>query len=189
MKTIMVDMDNVITDGSFLTYINEYMGTNYRFEDLTDYYYVQQLIGDRGDFWDYISDKNFYENAPLIADCYDVLKKLNDSYNIYIVTTYLWNESKDYSGKNLMNKYYYLREKLPFIKPEKFIFSSNKEIMNFDIRIDDRINNLNGANTKLLFTAWHNKNIDDAVLKDSNVIRVSGWKEIEELLEGQIDTY
>ena len=39
MKTMMVDMDNVITDGMFINYINEYMKTNYRLEDLKDFYY------------------------------------------------------------------------------------------------------------------------------------------------------
>ena len=182
MKTIMVDMDNVITDGVFLDYINEYLKTNYTFSDLDDYYYVQGLIGDRHDFWNWVADKNFYENAPLIDGCYEVLKKLNDLYDVYIVTTYLWNESKDISGYNVMNKYYYLKEKLPFIKPEKYIFTSNKKIVNFDIRIDDRINNLEGAKTKLLFTAWHNKNIDEKMLADNNILRVNGWNDIARLL-------
>ena len=185
MKTMMVDMDNVITDGMFINYINEYMKTNYRLEDLKDFYYVQGLIGDKDGFWEWVSNKNFYENAPLIEGCYDALKELNERFDVYIVTTYLWNEAKDISGINMMNKYYYLRETLPFIAPEKYIFASNKKIMNFDIRIDDRVNNLDGDVTKLLFTAWHNKDISEVELKGNNIIRVNNWGEILKELQNQ----
>lgn len=185
MKTIMIDMDNVITDGVFLDYINDYFNTNYKLGDFKEYCYVQGLVGDNIDFWDYASKRNFYENAPLIKDCYEVLEKLNEKYELYIVTSYLWNESKDISGINLNNKYYYLKEMLPFINPERYIFTSNKKIMNFDIRIDDRMGNLEGADTKLLFDAWHNKEYTSDELKEKNVIRVNGWKDIEKILLGE----
>ena len=113
------------------------------------------------------------------------LKELNERFDIYIVTTYLWNEAKDISGINMMNKYYYLRETLPFIAPEKYIFASNKKIMNFDIRIDDRVKNLDGAKTKLLFTAWHNKEISEVELKANNIIRVNNWGEVLKELDNQ----
>lgn len=35
---------------------------------------------------------------------------------------------------------------------------------------------------KMLFTAYHNKDITDEELKDNEVIRVNGWKEIEKIL-------
>ena len=38
-------MDNVITDGNFIEYINEYMNTNYKLGDLKDFYYVQGFFG------------------------------------------------------------------------------------------------------------------------------------------------
>lgn len=182
MKTLMIDMDNVITDGVFLDCINEYLHTNYKFGDFTSYYYVQDLIGDNNDFWTFASKKNFYLDAPLIKDCYEVIQKLNLQYDVYIVTSYLWNETTDISGVNLKNKYEYLKKILPFISPEKYIFTTNKNILNFDIRIDDRLPNLEGAETKLLFTAWHNKNLSNHELVKQNVVRVNGWKDIENLL-------
>ena len=54
--------------------------------------------------------------------------------------------------------------------------------MNFDIKIDDRTNNLENANTKLLFNAWHNKNITQEELDKENIIRVNSWLEIKDLL-------
>ena len=54
--------------------------------------------------------------------------------------------------------------------------------MNFDIRIDDKLDNLNGAEIKLMFTAWHNRDMDDDYLKNNNVIRVNNWCDIEKIL-------
>ena len=183
MKTIMVDMDNVITDGSFKKHIEEFFDISFELDDLTEYAYVQKMTqADAKGFWNYVKNKNFYKDAPLLDGCFEVLKKLNEKYDVYIVTSYLWNETIDISGNNLSNKYYYLQKMLPFIKPDKYIFTTNKDLLNFDIRIDDRINNLNGATTKLLFTAWHNRSIPTNELKEKNIVRVNNWKDIEKVL-------
>ena len=76
MKTIMVDMDNVITDGVFLDLVNEFLGTNYQLNELKDYY-IQGLLGEKDEkFWKWVEDKNFYEKAVLLDGCYEVLKKV-----------------------------------------------------------------------------------------------------------------
>lgn len=183
METIMVDMDNVITDGKFVELINEFYGTNIKLNELTNYYFVQELTKENSyEFWKYVSNKNFYGDAPLLYGCYEVLDSLNKLYKIYITTSYLWNGVIDLSGKNLMDKYNYLRENLPFIEPEQYIFTTNKKIIDFDIRIDDKVNNLEGANTKLLFNAWHNKNISEEELNKNGIIRVNNWYDIEDKL-------
>jgi len=181
-KSLMVDMDNVITDGVFLDLINDFLNTNYKLEDISTFF-LQELIEERKEeFWNKVKDINFYQDAKLIDNCYKVLKELSNYYEIYIVTAYIWNESLDLSGNNLKNKYYYLKEKLPFIPIENYIFTTNKNIINFDIKIDDRINNLKNADTKLLFNAWHNKNISQEELTKENIIRVNSWLQIKDLL-------
>lgn len=183
MKSIMVDMDNVLTDGVFKKYIEEFYNTKIDLGKVNVYAYVQEYTKERAkEFWEYVSDKSFYDNAPLFDGAYEVLKKLNEKYKVYICTSYLWNEALDLSGNNLKEKYYYLKEKLPFINPSRYIFTTDKSIMNFDIRIDDKLNNLSGATTKLLFSAWHNKNLSESELKGENIIRVNNWKEIGEIL-------
>ncbi|MBQ9659528.1 MAG: hypothetical protein IJV31_12405 [Clostridia bacterium] len=70
---------------------------------------MQNLTKERTEeFWEFVRNKNFYENAPLFPNCYEALEKLSKVYAIYIVTAYLWNDVIDVSGKNLNNKYYYL---------------------------------------------------------------------------------
>lgn len=183
MKTIMVDMDNVITNPLFLELINEFLGTNYELDNLTDYYLQDLITEDINKFWDFVNDRNLYEDIELFEDCYEVIEKLNKKYDVYIVTAYKWGDAhQEFIANTLRDKYLFLQDKLPFIKPEKYIFTTNKNIMNFDIRIDDRLNNLEGSDTKLLFSAWHNKNYNDEFLKDENIIRVNSWKEVEDVL-------
>lgn len=183
MKRIMIDMDNVITNPLFLEFINEFLGTNYKLDDLDEYYLQKLITKDSNKFWDFINNKNLYEGIELFDGCYEVLEKLSKKYDLYIVTAYIWGDSYDeFIVNTLRDKYLFLREKLPFIRPEKYIFTINKNIMNFDVRIDDRLNNLAGADVKLLFSAWHNKNYSDTELKENNVIRVNNWKDVEKIL-------
>ncbi|MBQ9019106.1 MAG: hypothetical protein IJ097_02180 [Bacilli bacterium] len=179
MKTLMIDMDDVITNGNFNKYIEEFMNIKIDMTKITNYEYVQDLVkSKKEEFWKYVENKDLYKGAPLFKDCYEVLKKLNDKYDLYIVTSYLWTDVIDISGKNLGYKYYYLKEMLPFINPSKYIFTTNKNLLNFDIKIDDKITNLEGADIKILFNRWHNINKK----YDKNIIRVNNWKEIEEVL-------
>lgn len=183
MKKLMIDMDNCITDTLILERVNEFMNTNYKLTDLTDFY-LQNLTGDRKkDFWKFMEDKSFYDDVPLIDGAYDVLEKLNKKYDLYIITSYIYSGSEpDISANNLKYKYEYLKNKLPFISPEKYIFITNKTLIKSDIAIDDRIDNLTSADKKILMTAWHNRDIKESELNERNVIRVSSWKEIEKEL-------
>ncbi len=183
MKTIMVDMDDVLTYGNFSKILEDYLGYKPDYDNIKTYY-IQDILGNqKDDFFSKFKDMDMYENAVLLPDCYDVLKELSKHYKIYICTDYIWREIIEYAGNNLKNKYNFLYEKLDFISPNNFIFTADKTIVNCDIKIDDKINNIEGAETKLLFTAWHNKDLSDKELKEQGIIRVNNWKEIIEVLE------
>ena len=178
MKKLMVDMDNVITDGRYLDYINEFLNTDYKLENQTEYY-LQDLVGDRVDeFWKEFGNKNVYQDAPLIEGCYKALEELNKKYEVYIVTAYFWGGSNEAISNNIKDKYNYLTEKLPFISPQNFIFTSNKHLIDSDIVIDDRINNLSNGKLKLLFNAWHNRNISNDEIKEKGIVRVYNWNDV-----------
>lgn len=179
MKRLMVDMDEVITTGGFFKAITNFLGEDIDINTV-DTYFLQTLLGNRKDeFWESVKDTNFYDGMPLMEDCYEILEKLNKQFDLYIVTAYLWDGNPDCSSNNLKFKYEYLKEKLPFIPTNKYIFTSNKGLMHFDIRIDDRPNNLVGAETKLMFDQWHNRK----ELEDKDIIRVFSWKEVYNILK------
>ena len=186
MKKFMIDMDNCITNAYFIERINEFLGTNYRLEEQDDFY-LQKLTGDGiSQFWEFMKSRSFYGDCPLIDGCYEALKVLNEKYDLYIVTDYLYLESEpDISGNNLKDKYDYLKKMLPFISPSQYIFMKNKNLIHWDIAIDDRVDNLESADVKYLMHAWHNKNISPEELESKNIVKVYSWKEILDLLEGK----
>lgn len=182
MKRIMIDMDDVLTYDNFEKKLENLLGYKFDYEKAKGYY-IQDVLGDKKEnFLNMVKTTNFYENASLLPDCYETLKKLNEKYEIYICTDYIWKEAEEGAGNNLKNKYDFLYKKLDFLPPNNFIFASNKTLLNCEIKIDDREKHLENAETKLLFTAYHNKDIDDKTLNDKNIIRVNNWKDIAKIL-------
>lgn len=179
-KILLVDMDDVITVDGFLNMINEYANTNYTYDDFKTYY-MQDILPDKEDFFKWFMDRNAYNYCRLNDDCYEVLEKLNNKYKLFIATAYIVRERPYDCGHILYQKHEYLKRKLPFIKPSQYVFINDKSILNADIRIDDNINNLTSGK-KLLFTAYHNKDMSDEELMEKGIIRVNGWKEVEEEL-------
>lgn len=184
MKKIMIDMDNVICEGGYLNVVNKFLKTNYKIEDVKDYY-VQNLIPmtrmqEWEEFW---ANENFYDYANLTKDVYQVIEKLNKKYELYIASSHIFGNNAELIGNLIKNKVIYLNNNLPFIKPEQYIFIHNKELLNCEIIIDDSLSNLLGkAELKILFPAHHNKDLKKEDLKDKGIIKVSGWKEIESIL-------
>ena len=182
MKTIMVDMDDVLTYGNFSKILEDYLGYKPDYDNIKSYY-IQDILGDKkDDFFRKFKDMDMYEKATLLPDSYEVLKELSKHYKIYICTDYIWREIIEFAGNNLKNKYNFLYKKLDFIEPKNFIFVGDKSIVNCDIKIDDKLNNIEGAKTKLLFTAWHNKDLTEEELTKQNIIRVNNWKDIQKIL-------
>ena len=180
-KSIMVDMDDVITTGGFLYLINKYLNTNYTEEDFQDFY-MQDIISDKEAFFKWFKNYNMYDYSTFISDVKEVLEDLSKKYEIFIGTSYIIKDIIKDTGFLLEQKYNFLVENFPFINPYNIVFLGNKSVINCDIKIDDRIENLDGAKTKLLFTAWHNKNISQDELDKKGITRVNNWKEIKDIL-------
>lgn len=184
MKKVMIDLDDVICSDGFLGLVNKFLNTNYIREEIQGYYIQDLIPNDKMNEWiKYFSDNNTYDYSELLPDAYEVIKKLNLKYDVYIASAYVYRDDNSISGKPLNDKFNYLYKNLPFLKPEKFIFINNKEILHCEIKIDDKLENLKGnAEMKLLFSTFYNNNITDEELKKENTIRVNNWKEIEKIL-------
>lgn len=184
MERIMIDMDDVICDVDFLSIINQFLKSNYKKEDLKSYYMQDLIPKERYSEWqEFFLTVNIYDTATFIPNAYEVMEKLSKKYELYIATAYIFKDNEHYSAYSLKNKFEWLYENIPFISPDNYIFTTNKEIINCDIKIDDRLLNLSGdARIKMLFTAHHNKAVTEKELRENGAIRVNGWREIEELL-------
>ena len=184
MKRLLIVMDDVICENGFIRMINEFLGTKYKSEDANSYYVNDLIPKDKFEEWvKFFEEKNVYDYVNIVKDAPEVIEKLNKFYDIYIITAYIFRDKPEISGNQLKNKFDYLAKNFPFIAPKKFIFLSDKELVDADIRIDDSVDKLKGkAEMKLLFTAYHNKNIADDELKEKKLTRVNSWKEIEKIL-------
>lgn len=186
MKKVMIDLDDVIVEFSkkILEGVNIVSGKEYSIDTIKSYY-IQDLIPENkwGKWIEYLEKNNLYSGIEIKKDSVEVIGKIQEKYEMYLGSAYMFKDLVKVSGFHLKNKYDFLIERIPEIKPETFVFLSNKEVLDCDIKIDDRLENLTGnCETKILFTAYHNEDISDEELKQKNVIRVNSWKDIERIL-------
>lgn len=184
MKKIMIDMDEVLCMGGNLGLVNHFLNTNYKMEDLPGYYAEDLIPEERlNEYCEFFQTQNVYDYVTIIQNAVEVVEKLAQHYQIYICTAYYTDVYKmDYS-KLLLDKYHFLQEYFPFLSPYQYVFVNDKSLLECDIKIDDRLDNLEGyGEKKLLFDSYHNQEVSDEELKEKGVIRVSGWKEIEKIL-------
>ena len=182
-ETIMIDMDEVIVVGKFSEFLIEFLG-DVNFGNLKTQNRQDLIKGKEEEFKKIYKYKNLYKDIndnyikPL-PNCVDVIKRLNQEFEVYIVTSYIWNGDVIDAATNLKNKYDYLSYWFPFIDPNKVIFMADKTKIKFDIGIDDRVSNLKNCKQKLLFTEFRNKNLTQEELKNNDIIRVNDWLDVE----------
>ena len=189
-KVLLLDVDEVICFSSFLPLVNEFLDTNYQIDDCSNYYIDEEFIPkDKMDeFNKFISTRNLYENATILPGAIEVIKLLNEYYDIYPLTSCINPFDIQNSGILFLNKYKFLLKNLPFIDPRKYIFTESKDKVKGDIIIDDRLSNLrSNIRLKILFPSYHNKNISDEELTKNHVIRAgydwrNGWLKTKEIL-------
>ena len=120
----------------------------------------------------YVNSKNFFLKALPIEGSIETVKKLNDNYQVFIVS------SATEFPLSLTEKMRWIEKYFPFIGWKQVILCGRKDILEGDIMIDDHFKNLDGFKGKtILFSQPHN--VDK---KQGTHVRVSGWKEVGQLL-------
>lgn len=168
-QTLMIDMDDVITLGTFQKQIEEYIGHKIDFSKTG--YYLQNALEERKEEFFQKGPLNMYQDAPLLENAYEAIEKLNQNYEVYIVSAYHIPDAPYQDGNHVKFKIEYLQKNLPFLKESQFIFLNNKTLLPFDIKIDDQIKNLENAKIKILFAAYHNQEISKEELMEKEIKR------------------
>lgn len=170
MKKIAVDMDGVLADvyHQFIQMHLEESGEllyEKDLEGLTEYEAFPHILK-------HVHSPGFFLTAPLIADSQEVLEKLHNKYEVFIVS------AATEFPLSLAEKQTWLNEHFPFIDWKHMVFCGSKEIIKSDIMIDDHFKNLDFFEGEtFLFTQPHNVRRDSGKHK-----RVSNWKELQMLL-------
>lgn len=126
----------------------------------------QNVPEDVNDKWfEYINEKGFFRDLPVIDGAVEAVKKLQEKYEVYVVSAAM--EFKN----SLEDKFDWLNEHFPFISWKNIIFCGEK-IVSVDVMIDDRIKNFTDFKGRpLLFTSPHNVLITDYE-------RVDNWQQV-----------
>lgn len=185
-KSIMIDMDEVIVVGRFSNFLVEFLG-EVDFNQLHSQNRQDLIKGKEKEFKKIYKYKNLYkdDNGDYIEplpNCIEVIKELNEKYDVYIATAYIWKEDVIDAATNLKNKFEYLHYWLPFVDTNNFIFMTDKTKIRYDIGIDDRVSNLKRCDKKLLFTEFRNEKLTDKELEEKRVIRVNDWLDVKKEL-------
>jgi 5'-nucleotidase len=173
MQRILIDMDDVMADTSqkIINMVNDTYNNNYTKEILftnpkIKEEYQEKYLSERHRLW----DKGFFRDIDLMPDAQEVIAKLYEKYEIFIVSaaTELPN--------SMAEKLEWLADYFPYISWTHTVFCGHKWMIRADYIIDDHEKNLiNFQGKGLLFDSIHNQYVTDFQ-------RVNSWKEIEGLL-------
>jgi len=169
MKTIAVDMDEVLADVSKKIqkvysekYEKSWNEADLRGKDMREVIPAERLTK----YLQLLNEPGFFRDLELMEDADKVLKELNDRYEVYLVSAAME------FPHSLKDKYDWVMEKLPFISWRQIHLCGVKYIVQTDIMIDDRSRNFKYfKGRKLLYTAHHN-------LGEKHYERVNNWQEI-----------
>jgi 5'-nucleotidase len=169
-KRIILDMDGVLADvyKQFIAFEENESGIKIPIETLKGKEEYEAFKNGRK----HVNSKGFFRNAPLMDDCVEVLKKLNENYEVFIVSA-----ATEFPN-SLVEKHAWMAEHFPFITWQQIVFCGSKSVVQGDIMIDDHYKNLdNFKGQTILFTQPHNDGH-----ADRGHTRVRTWQEITSLL-------
>jgi 5'(3')-deoxyribonucleotidase len=167
MKSIAIDMDNVIVDieNQYIAWYNQKFGVAIPKEQLMGVPETE-AFPDKEAVYQFLFTPGFFRTAPVMPGAQEAVQTLAGLYNVYIVSAAME------FPQSLPEKYEWMREHFPFISWSNIIFCGDKRVIGTDFMIDDHVKNLDTFRGKgLLYTACHNINIDRHT-------RLNNWNEV-----------
>ncbi|MFW3458080.1 5' nucleotidase, NT5C type [Staphylococcus caprae] len=173
-EKIAIDMDEVLADtlGEIIDAVNERANLGITIEALKGKKLKHMMPEHEGLVTEVLREPGFFRRLKVMPHAQEVVKKLNEHYDIYIATAAMDVPT------SFHDKYEWLLEFFPFLNPQHFVFCGRKNIVNADYLIDDNPRQLEIFEGKpIMFTASHNIN-------DDRFDRVSGWRDVENYFLG-----
>jgi 5'(3')-deoxyribonucleotidase len=172
MERIIIDMDEVIADpmGAMIEWYGKEHGADVDYKKMLVGSWIKGFPDEHQPMiWDHLRSPGFFRHLPVMKDSVDVLRALNDRYELFIVSaaTEFPNSLKD--------KLEWLEEHFPFLTWKQVALCGSKDLVFGDYMIDDHLKNLKGFKGKpYLFTAAHN-------LEVTGYDRINNWQEAAEI--------
>ena len=174
---ILIDMDDTIEDllGSWVAALNKEHNTSVCVDDIDDWN-IHQFFPELtryqvfeplfcGEFWDTVKPKK--------DAVYYVRKLKEDGFQIFICTNTNYKTLKEKMECVLFKHF-------DFLSWNDVIVTTNKQIIDADILVDDAVHNLIGGKYKgILFDAPHNRKFNE---KEHGIIRANNWKDVYKII-------
>jgi 5'-nucleotidase len=170
MKRIAIDMDGVLADTTrqFLAWHEQETGIKLLQKDIIG----KKESAPFPNLYDWVNRVGFFRHLPLIVGGQEVVKKLCEKYEVFIVSA-----ATEFPA-SLADKQAWLNEHFPFISWHNIVFCGSKTIIKADIMIDDHFKNLDYFEGEtLLFTNAHN-----ALADAGRHTRINSWEDIAKYL-------
>ena len=164
-KSLAIDMDGVIADveAHALQIYYERFGKLWTKEDASGKP-EKDLLPD-GYFRNFVLEPGFFRSAPVMDGAVEALQKLQEHYDIYIVSAAME------FPLSLPEKYDWMTEHFPFISWRNLVFCGDKSIISTDFMIDDHPKNLDHfSGQSIIFSSFHNFDIN-------RYPRINNWEE------------
>jgi 5'-nucleotidase len=167
MKSIAIDMDNVIADVEthYIDWYEKDFGVRVDRKELLGKPETQ-AFPNKNAVLKFLYTPGFFRTVPVMPGAKEAVEELMRSYQVYIVSAAME------FPQSLFEKYEWLREHFPFIGWNQIVFCGDKSIIATDYMIDDHVKNLDRCKGQaLLFTACHNINV-------AHHARLDNWTEV-----------
>jgi 5'-nucleotidase len=166
MQRIIIDMDEVIADpmGDMIRWYNEQYGAEPDKNKMIGSWVKGFPEEHHAIIMERLRSPGFFRHLPVIGDSVDVLRRLNERYEVFIVSA-----AMEFPN-SLKDKYDWLMEHFPFFTWKQIALTGSKDLVFGDFMIDDHVKNLQNFKGKpYLYTAAHN-------LTDTGYDRIDNWK-------------
>lgn len=177
-RKLAVDIDNTIWDlvSPWIDLYNRSYDDNVKREDITRYdFFTITSKASKEEILNFLSTEEIWQSVEPYKESYEYLEKLNNEYELYIVT--------NTSYKTPKAKFDRLFSLFPFLSEDQLVIISNKQLLNIDIMVDDCIDHLQGGKfIKFLIDEPYNRSYCD----DKEIIRVNDLKDVYIHLKNKI---
>lgn len=173
-KSIAIDMDQVLADfvGKAVKAMNERLNLGMTREEFFKTS-IQKLHPEHmNEFISMMNEPDFFRDLELLdPNSVEVIKELNETYDIYIATAAM------HVPGSFLAKYDWLREHFPFLNTNYFIFCGDKKVVKADYLIDDSVGQLKSFTGQgILFDQPNNASVTEYP-------RVKNWQEVLEYFQ------
>lgn len=180
MKTIAIDMDDVLNELSskwILTDYNQEYHDKLTIEDMYCWNVEEYIKKDCGKkIYDILLRPNYFLNLSPKPFAQEVTERLSKKHELFIVTAY--------SAPTVVDKVEWVKKYFPHINPKNIIFCNSKGLIKTDYLIDDGGHNIldyhnNGGKNPIVFDRPWNRHLPN------NFKRATGWLQVEKMIEGE----